>query len=129
MVPGFLACGVFVALTSAVASTAQQAALAGLAPQQAPAARGRGPAPADTPGAGPWDLGAGRGPTHVEVVTKGLDHPWGRGLLDVALHPRFAENPDGFLYVLTDETFGAILRMEPPRQQPRSQPMRHRHLP
>jgi glucose/arabinose dehydrogenase len=96
---------------------------------------GRGPAPAvDTLGAGPWDLGAGRGRIHVSVLTKGLDHPWGiaflpdggmlvterpgrlrvvrhgvldptpigplpqmlatglGGLLDVALHPRFAEN-------------------------------------
>jgi aldose sugar dehydrogenase len=96
--------------------------------------RGRGPAPVDTLGTGPWDLGAGRGRIHVSVVTKGLDHPWGiaflpdgdmlvterpgrlrvirngvldlapigpmppmlatglGGLLDVALHPRFAEN-------------------------------------
>jgi glucose/arabinose dehydrogenase len=95
---------------------------------------GRGPAPVDTLGAGPWDLGAGRGRIHVSVLTKGLDHPWGiaflpdggllvterpgrlrvvrngvldptpigplpqmlatglGGLLDVALHPRFAEN-------------------------------------
>lgn len=97
--------------------------------------RGRGPAPVDTLGAGPWDLPAGRGTRiHVSVVTKGLDHPWGLaflpdggmlvterpgrlrqikngvldptpigpmpqmlatglgGLLDVSLHPRFAQN-------------------------------------
>ncbi|HEY9463051.1 MAG TPA: PQQ-dependent sugar dehydrogenase [Vicinamibacterales bacterium] len=97
--------------------------------------RGRGPAPVDTLGAGPWDLPAGRGTRiHVSVVTKGLDHPWGfaflpdggmlvterpgrlrqikngvldptpigpmpqmlatglGGLLDVSLHPRFAQN-------------------------------------
>jgi glucose/arabinose dehydrogenase len=41
----------------------------------------RGPAPADTLGNGPWDLGTGRGRTHVEVVTKGLDHPWGIAFL------------------------------------------------
>ena len=112
-----MAFGVFVALTFGISGAAQ-----------------RGPAPADTLGAGPWDLGTGRGRTHVEVVTKGLDHPWGiaflpdggllvterpgrlrvvrkgvldptpigpmpemlatglGGLLDVALHPRFAEN-------------------------------------
>src|SRR5687767_14967362 len=112
-----MALAVYVVLTFAISGAAQ-----------------RGPAPADTLGAGPWDLGSGRGRTHVEVVTKGLDHPWGiaflpdgallvterpgrlrvvrngvlnpapigpmpemlatglGGLLDVALHPRFAEN-------------------------------------
>jgi glucose/arabinose dehydrogenase len=43
--------------------------------------RGRGPAPVDTLGAGPWDLtaSAGRGGgvrVHVTAI-KGLDHPWG----------------------------------------------------
>ena len=127
------AIGLFAALASATTGTAQQAAPA--APAAPPGAgRGRGPAPTDTLGAGPWDLGTGRGRTHVKVVTKGLDHPWGiaflpdggmlvterpgrlrvvrngvldptpigpmpqmlatglGGLLDVALHPRFAEN-------------------------------------
>ncbi len=141
---------VFVALAGTRSETAQQApagqgTAAGRA-GQAPApgreggggggqGRGRGPAPVDTLGAGPWDLGAGRGTRlHVSVVTKGLDHPWGiaflpdggmlvterpgrlrqikngvldptpigpmpamlatglGGLLDVSLHPRFAQN-------------------------------------
>src|SRR5262245_8608710 len=124
----------FVALASGSAGTAQQAP-AGAAPAgQGGRAGGRGPAPVDTLGAGPWDLGAGRGRLHVSVVTKGLDHPWGfvflpdgnilvterpgrlrvirngtldptpigpmpemlatglGGLLDVAVHPRVAEN-------------------------------------
>ena len=45
------------------------------------AGRGRGPAPVDTLGAGPWDLTAGRGrggPLGIHVTAiKGLDHPWG----------------------------------------------------
>ena len=59
-----MAFGVFVALTLGITGAAQ-----------------RGPAPADTLGVGPWDLGTGRGRTHVEVVTKGLDHPWGMAFL------------------------------------------------
>jgi len=47
----------------------------GLASSAAPQAQ-RGPAPTDTLGAGPWDLGAGRGRVHVTAI-KGLDHPWG----------------------------------------------------
>ena len=147
-----VALGVFVMLASDNAGTAQQAPAgqpaAAPAGGQAPAqpapgrqgaapgqGRGRGPAPVDTLGAGPWDLAAGRGTRiHVSVVTKGLDHPWGiaflpdggmlvterpgrlrqikngvldptpigpmpemlatglGGLLDVSLHPRFAQN-------------------------------------
>ena len=135
-----VALAVFVTL-AAKSPEAQQAPAPGAGRQggAAPAqgqgrGRGRGPAPVDTLGAGPWDLGAGRGRIHVSVVTKGLDHPWGiaflpdggmlvterpgrlrqitngvldptpigplpqmlatglGGLLDVALHPRFAEN-------------------------------------
>ena len=73
-----------VALTAVIAfaavsvKTAQQTP-AGAAPQTpAPAAaRGRGPAPVDTLGAGPWDLGAGRGVRIHVTAVKGLDHPWG----------------------------------------------------
>lgn len=43
--------------------------------------RGRGAPAVDTLGAGPWDLGAGRGRIHVSVVTKGVDHPWGIAFL------------------------------------------------
>jgi aldose sugar dehydrogenase len=126
---------VFIALASGSAGTAQQAP-AGAAPPATQGARGggRGPAPLNTLGAGPWDLGAGRGRLHVTLYAKDLDHPWGiaflpdggmlvterpgrlrvirngvldptpigplpamlarslGGLLDVSLHPRFAEN-------------------------------------
>lgn len=61
--------------TGATVETAQQAP-AGAAAQPA-AARGRGPAPVDTLGAGPWDLGAGRGVRIHVTAIKGLDHPWG----------------------------------------------------
>jgi glucose/arabinose dehydrogenase len=44
---------------------------------QPPAARGRGPAPVDTLGAGPWDFPAGRGVRIHVTAVKGLDHPWG----------------------------------------------------
>ena len=56
----------------AVVETAQQAP----APAPAPG-RGRGPVPVDTLGAGPWDLGAGRGVRIHVTAIKGLDHPWG----------------------------------------------------
>ena len=129
------------------AGTAQQAPAAGAQQPAAPAAPatgqqgrgargggGRGPAPVDTLGAGPWDLGTGRGRFRVTVVTRGVERPWGMaflpdgdllvterpgrlrvvrkgvldptplgplpkilatglgGLLDVALHPQFAQN-------------------------------------
>ncbi len=54
---------------------------------EAPAA----PAPAPTPpppppvssplGDGPWDEQGEKGPIHVEVVAKGLEHPWGMAFL------------------------------------------------
>ena len=144
-----VALGVFVMLAADSRGIAQQAPAAGQPAAAAPGGRGaqgrgRGPAPVDTLGAGPWDLTAGRGTrVHVSVVTKGLDHPWGiaflpdpstppgtgglnalvterpgrlrqikngvldptpigplpemlatglGGLLDVSLHPRFAQN-------------------------------------
>src|SRR5262245_39947164 len=139
-----VALGVFVMWAADNPGMAQQAPAAGQPAAAAPGGRGaapqgqgrgRGPAPVDTLGAGPWDLAAGRGTRiHVSVVTKGLDHPWGiaflpdggmlvterpgrlrqikngvldptpigpmpemlatglGGLLDVSLHPRFAQN-------------------------------------
>jgi glucose/arabinose dehydrogenase len=96
--------------------------------------RGRGGPGAAPLGDGPWDIATEQGRTHLVVVTKGLDHPWGLvflpdggmlvterpgrlrvirngvldpmpiagvpdvraavlgGLLDIALHPRFAQN-------------------------------------
>jgi aldose sugar dehydrogenase len=73
-----------VVFSAGTVETAQQQApsAAGAAPQQtAPPdggrGRGRGPAPVDTLGAGPWDLGAGRGVRIHVTAVKGLDHPWG----------------------------------------------------
>src|SRR5512132_514842 len=51
------------------------AVFVGIVSPSAPMAQ-RGPAPTDTLGTGPWDLGAGRGRIHVSAI-KGLDHPWG----------------------------------------------------
>jgi len=48
---------------------------------QQPPARGRGPAPVDTLGTGPWDLTAGRGVRIHVTAVKGLDHPWGIAFL------------------------------------------------
>jgi glucose/arabinose dehydrogenase len=59
----------------AAAWLAAVAIFVGLTSSAAPQAQ-RGPAPTDTLGAGPWDLGAGRGRVHVTAI-KGLDHPWG----------------------------------------------------
>ncbi|HET9271644.1 MAG TPA: PQQ-dependent sugar dehydrogenase [Vicinamibacterales bacterium] len=74
---GWLAAvAVFTGLVSTSAPSAQQAPGGGAGAAAAQPARGRGPAPTDTLGAGPWDLGAGRGRLHVSAI-KGLDHPWG----------------------------------------------------
>jgi aldose sugar dehydrogenase len=51
----------------------------------------------------------------VQFNAKGF--PTGREILLSELKQRIREvkpGPDGYLYVLTDETFGAILRVEPP---------------
>jgi glucose/arabinose dehydrogenase len=51
----------------------------------------------------------------VQFNAKGL--PTGREIFLAELRQRIREvkaGPDGYLYVLTDETFGAILRVEPP---------------
>ncbi len=95
----------------------------------------RGLPPAASLGDGPWDLKTEKANLHVEVVTKGVDHPWGMaflpdgtiliteragrlravrkgvldprpvagmpddllaeglgGLMDIAIHPKFAQN-------------------------------------
>jgi len=137
--PHAAACAVavvlFIALVAGTTGTARQApAATAPAPGQGARAGGRGPAPVNTLGAGPWDLGTGRSRVHVTLYAKDLDHPWGiaflpdggtlvterpgrlrvirnglldptpvgplpamlarslGGLLDVSLHPRFAEN-------------------------------------
>jgi glucose/arabinose dehydrogenase len=151
LVSSSIALAFFFALAADSTGIAQQPpAAAGAAPQGAAAppapgrgdgrgqGRGRGPA-VDTLGAGPWDLGAGRGRIRVTVVSKGLERPWGiafipdgsllvterpgrlrvirngvldptpikglpeilpgglGGLMDVALHPNFAQNRQIYL--------------------------------
>src|SRR5688572_32439364 len=81
---------IFAALVSSSTPSAQQAPAAGAAGQAAPA-RGRGPAPTDTLGAGPWDVGSGRGRVHVTAI-KGLDHPWGIAFLPDAPGSRSEEH-------------------------------------
>ncbi|MBI4520022.1 MAG: PQQ-dependent sugar dehydrogenase, partial [Gemmatimonadetes bacterium] len=76
--PWFIGLVLLVALAGGTHGAAQQGA-AGATPQTGRG--GRGPAPTDTLGAGPWDLPVGRGRVHVSVVTKGLDHPWGIAFL------------------------------------------------
>jgi glucose/arabinose dehydrogenase len=76
--------GLVVVMAAAAASvqTAQNApAPARGGAGQPPAARGRGPAPVDTLGSGPWDLQAGRGVRIHVTAIKGLDHPWGIAFL------------------------------------------------
>lgn len=70
-----------VALVSAMALAAggmPGAALAQNAPAAAPAAAARpAPPPPPTVGAGPFTYQTADGPIRVEVVARGLDHPWG----------------------------------------------------
>lgn len=116
------------------AAFAQPPAPAAGAARPAPAAP-RGMPPAGPLGAGPWDIKTQKANLHVEVVVRGIDHPWGLailpggdmlitersgklrvvrkgvldanpvtglpgdllaeglgGLMDIALHPRFAQN-------------------------------------
>jgi glucose/arabinose dehydrogenase len=64
--------------TAVMAQNAPQPAPGNAAPaRQRPA----GPPPTATLGDGPWDVQAWEGKLHVEVVTKGLDHPWGMAFL------------------------------------------------
>ena len=72
----------FIALVAGTTGTAQQAPAATTpAPGQGARGGGRGPAPVNTLGAGPWDLGTGRSRVHVTLYAKDLDHPWGIAFL------------------------------------------------
>jgi aldose sugar dehydrogenase len=54
----------------------------------------------------------------VQFNAQGL--PTGRELLLGELRQRIREvkpGPDGYIYAITDETFGAVLKIEPPQQQ------------
>jgi glucose/arabinose dehydrogenase len=46
-----------------------------------PAAAPRRAPPVTPLGDGPWDIATEKGPVHVSVVTKGLDHPWALAFL------------------------------------------------
>ena len=77
LVVGMVAIGAVVSI--AIVGAQQGGGRAG--GQTPQAGRGRGPAPVDTLGSGPWDftVGGGRGggvKLHVTAI-KGLDHPWG----------------------------------------------------
>jgi len=73
------------ALVAGVALVSLGSALAAQntpAPAPAPAAAPPAPRPAGPPptpalGDGPWDIQSQEAKLHVEVVSKGLDHPWG----------------------------------------------------
>lgn len=80
---GLLA-GVALAAVAGVASAqnAPQPAPGNGPPAGAPAAqRPAGPPPTPTLGDGPWDVAGWDAKIHVEVVSKGLDHPWGLAFL------------------------------------------------
>ena len=68
-----------VSLGSALA--AQNAPTPAPAAAAAPAPRPAGPPPTPALGDGPWDVPSQEAKLHVEVVTKGLDHPWGMAFL------------------------------------------------
>lgn len=75
-----LALILFFAVAASTPGVAQQgpAAPAGQPGGGRQGGQGRGQAPVDTLGAGPWEFAAGRGTRiKVSVLTKGLDRPWG----------------------------------------------------
>lgn len=51
------------------------------APATAPQPARRGPPPTPPLGDGPWDVQTNEARLHVEVVAKGIDHPWGMAFL------------------------------------------------
>ncbi|MEO6041551.1 MAG: PQQ-dependent sugar dehydrogenase [Croceibacterium sp.] len=65
---------------AAAAQNAQPSPPPAMAAPAAPAQR-QGPPPTPALGQGPWDVTTGDGKVHVEVVTTGLDHPWGLAFL------------------------------------------------
>jgi glucose/arabinose dehydrogenase len=90
----FIAAAVlFVALAAGSTRAAQQPPADAAAPAQGARGGGRGPAPVNTLGAGPWDLGAGRGRVHVTLYAKDLDHPWGIAFLQDPSTPLGASGP------------------------------------
>ncbi len=80
---GLVAGVALVSLGSALSAQNAPAPAAGAAPAAAPAAAAPRRGFPQTPplGDGPWDVQTWDAKLHIEVVTKGLDHPWGMAFL------------------------------------------------
>ena len=79
---GLLAGVALATMSGAVwAQNAPQPAPGARPPAGAPAQRPAGPPPTQALGDGPWDVQSWDGRLHIEVVAKGLDHPWGMAFL------------------------------------------------
>lgn len=70
-----------VSLTATTVAAQQAAAPTAAANAAAAAARAAGPPQSSVLDAGPWDIQTGDAKLHVEVVTRGLDHPWAMAFL------------------------------------------------
>jgi glucose/arabinose dehydrogenase len=78
---GLVAGVALVSLGSALSAQNAPASAPGAAPAARPAPRPAGFPQAQPLGDGPWDMQTWEAKLHVEVVTKGLDHPWGMAFL------------------------------------------------
>lgn len=76
---GLMVSALFVA--SAVYGGTAVAQTPATAPAAPAKARPAGPPISPPLGDGPWDIATEKGPVHVSVVAKGLDHPWGMAFL------------------------------------------------
>ncbi len=75
---GFKALALVSAMALAAGAWAGAATAQNAAPAPDPAAAPRtAPPPPVVLGAGPWNYQTAEGPMHVEIVARGLDHPWG----------------------------------------------------
>jgi glucose/arabinose dehydrogenase len=89
------------------ASSAQEAGPPAAAPAAAAPAHAtprpprRGPPQSPPLGDGPWDIMTAKGPVHVTVVTKGLDHPWALAFLPDH-HTMLVTEREGRLRVIRD---------------------------
>lgn len=77
---GLLAGAALASIGGALAAQNAPAAPAATPATPPPAAR-QAPPPIPPLGDGPWDFDTSDAKVHVEVVTKGLDHPWGMAFL------------------------------------------------
>ncbi|MGC1270978.1 MAG: PQQ-dependent sugar dehydrogenase [Croceibacterium sp.] len=66
---------------SGVALAQQAAPAPAAAPAAAPAPARQAPPPVPPLGEGPWDIQTADAKLHVEVLVRGLDHPWGMAFL------------------------------------------------